>query len=437
MRYKRFGDNRGVALPLALMAFVVLGALSAALLSVGSSEVQIASNHLRGTQAFFLAEAGLEHAFNRVNVLWNTSRASLPTNVGSPQPVPGIPADTPLGGAGNYTVQYQAAGLWTWRVESTGKAIVGSQQFPQIRRAIMSTFFQAKNAIVANGDLTIGGSADVSATDGQCGNVHSNGNLKLTGSNVHIHGDATETSTFDDDTGNPQVDGVRLRNTPTETVPHIDPAAFLQDLKNNADVRGSLSLDHLYQVTVNADGKGEVRDGNGTLIETLNSGDTWMACGWKYTAGTPLAEWNLNSSTPCDGTYYFEGTVETQSAGTDADPWKTTLIATGDIKITGNPTIQADANYTVHDTLFYSGRDVDIFGTPSNGYNGLIAAHEQFNLHGNGGFNGFIIGESALNTPGSLVNSNTNTVSGNITLMYKCDSNPPLQGPLQVISWGL
>jgi hypothetical protein len=190
-------------------------------------------------------------------------------------------------------------------------------------------------------------------------------------------------------------------------------------------------------MTVNATTQqGEVRDGNGGLIETLNSGGT-SSCGWKYTYDTPLAEWKLQSNDPCDGTYYFEGTVETQSAGTDADPWKTTLIATGDIKITGNPTIQANADYTVHDTLFYSGRDVDINGTPSNGYNGLIAAHEQFNLHGTGIFTGFIIGENAPNTDGSLVDANTNIVSGNIGLTYNCGSNPPLQGPLQILSWGL
>jgi len=430
MKYRRFGDNRGVALPLALMAFVVLAALSAALLAVGSSEVQIASNHLRGTQAFFLAEAGLEHVFN---TLRTTPSANLTTNAGSLQPVPGIAANTPLGGAGNYTVQYQAAGLWTWRVVSTGAGAGSSQQ---IRRAIMSTSFQSKNAIVNNGSLTIGGSTNVTST-GLCGNVHANGDLTL-GGNTTINGSAAETNnTVQVNGGSVTVTGGIRNYAPTEPVPHIDPAGLLNDLKTNDQVRGNLLLANLYQMTVNATtNQGEVRDGNGGLIETLNSGQT-STCGWKYISGTPLAEWNLNSSTPCNGTYYFEGTVETKSAGTDANPWKTTLIATGDIKIAGNPTIQADANYTVHDTLFYSGRDVQINGTPSNGYNGVIAAHEQFELSGTGNFTGFIIGENAPNTSGSLVNATTSTVGGNIGLTYDCNSNPPLQGPLQILSWGL
>ncbi|PTL35091.1 hypothetical protein CLG94_11445 [Candidatus Methylomirabilis limnetica] len=441
MRHKRFGDNRGVALPLALMAFVVLGALSAALLAVGSSEVQIASNHLRGTQAFFLAEAGLEHTFNRVNVLWNTSRASLPTNAAyPPQPVPGIEANTPLGGAGNYTVQYQAAGLWTWRVVSTGVSAIGGSQ--QIRRAVMSTFYQSRNAIVANGDLTIGGSSFVSATNGQCGNVHSNGDLTL-GGNTTILGYAAEADNGDPNDADPvQVNGGSVNVTggirdhaPTEPLPHIDPAGFLADLKTNPMGMGAPPLDHLIQMKAN----GEVLDGSDALITTL--ADNGSYCGWTYTSGTPLAQWTFNDNTvlpDCNGTYYLEGNATVVgSPGSDATPWKTTLIATGDIDIQGKPTIQADANYTVSDTLFYSGRDIEINGTPSNGYNGVIAAHEQFYLHGNGTFTGFIVGENAPNTVGSLVNANNNIVSGNIGLTYKCDANPPLQGPLRFLSWGL
>lgn len=441
----RTANDRGLVLPLALMAFVVLAALASAILSIGGSESQIASNHLRAIQAEFLAEAGLEHAFNRLYTLWTASHANLTTNAGDPQPVPGIDANTQLGGAGNYTVQYQAAGLWTWRVVSTGTAIVGSQQFPQIRRAIMSTFFQSRNAILANGDLTIGGSTNVAATNGQCGNVHSNGDLTL-GGNTTIMGYAAESDNGDPNDVDPvQVNGGSVSVTggirdhaPTEPLPHIDPAGFLADLKTYPADMGTPPLDHLYHMKAN----GEVLNGNGAPITTLVDGGTY--CGWSYTApppdppGSPAA-WQLSGNTFCNGTFYFDNgnATVTSSPGSDANPWKTTLIATGDMDIQGKPTIEADANYTVHDTLFYSGRDIKINGTPSNGYNGVIAAHEQFDLGGNGSFTGFIVGENAGNTAGSLVNANSNIVNGNIGLTYNCGSNPPLQGPLQFLSWGL
>lgn len=418
-------DDRGVALPLALMAFVVLVALSAALLAVGSSEVQIAANHLRNTQAQFLAEAGLEHAFTTLRTtpsLMASANATLQN----------VAANSQLGGAGSaigsYNVQYQAAGANTVRVVSIGISAIGSSQ--KIRRAVMSTFFRSDDAILTDGSLTVGGSTDVLATGGTCGNVHANGNLILNGGNVEINGNATASGNYSNPAG-ATVGAGSGGNTPRETIPHIDPADFLTAATNLL----AGHLDHLYQMTVNATtGKGEVRDGSGSLLQTLNPGDT-STCGWKYTADTPLATWTLNSNTPCSGTYYFQGTAEvTSSPGDDSNPWNTTLIATGDVKITGNPTIGADAAYTVHDSLFIAGRDVTIQGTPGNGYNGLIAAHEQFELSGTGTIVGLIIGENATDTPGSLVS--TNTVN-NITLTYNCGSNPPLQGPLQYLSWGL
>lgn len=428
------GNAQGLILPLTLLVMVILGALAAAILSIGGSEAHIASNHLRAIQAQFLAEAGLEHAFNRINVLWNGSRASLTTNAGSLQPVPGIEANTPLGGAGNYTVQYQAAGLWTWRVVSTGAGAIGESQ--QIRRAVMSTFFTSPNAIMVNGSLDISGNTNVASTNGQCGNVHANGDLTLQG-NAVINGDATESNNDVNVIGSSVVvAGVTRGYTPTETVPHIDPAALLADLKSNPDVRGSLNLDHLHQMKAN----GEVRDGNGGLITTLNNQDTH--CGWTYTSGA-TAEWRFNDNTVplgCDGTFYFEGNATVSGSPGDAtDKWETTLIATGDINISGEPNIGADASYTVHDTLFYAGGDVKIQGNPSNSvtYDGLIAAHEQFELGGTTTITGFIIGENAPNTHGSLVNSNNNIVNANVSLTYDCGSNPPLQGPLRFLSWGL
>lgn len=426
MKSKRVANDRGLILPLALMAFVILGALAAAILSIGGSEAQIASNHLRAVQAGFLAEAGLEHGFN---TLYNSTQTPPNLVTGAIATLQNLVTNPSLSGAGSYTVQYQAAGDYTVRVVSTGASAIGGSQ--AIRRAVMSTFFRSNDAILTDGSLTVGGSTDVLATGGTCGNVHANGNLNLNGSHVIISGNATATGTYTT-SGNPTVGsgsgGLPDKVIPREYVPHIDPADFLNI------AMAKLPAGNLLQMTVNADGKGEVRDGSGALLQTLNSGDT-STCGWKYTAGTPLATWKLNSGTPCNGTYYFQGIVEVASSPGNPDPWKTTLIATGDIKITGNPTIAADAAYTVHDSLFIAGHDVKIQGTPANGYNGLIAAHEQFDLSGTGTIVGLVIGENAPDTPGSLVSANT--VSGNITLTYNCGSTPPLQGPLQILSWGL
>jgi hypothetical protein len=411
MKYKRLKQNdRGLILPLALMAFVVLGALAAAILSTGGSEVQIASNHLRAIQAQFLAEAGLEHTFNTLRTTPNLVTIANAT-------LQNIVPTTQLGGAGSYAVQYQAAGTNTVRVVSTGASAIGGSQ--TIRRAVMSTYFHSNDAILTNGDLTISGNTGVLSTGGQCGNVHTNGDLQLIGSAIDIAGNATASGTYTAN-GNPNVGAGSGPNKPAQTIPVINPTDFL-----NIAI-ATLPANQVFQMKAN----GQILNGSGGLITTLVSGDSYN--GWRYTSGT-TAEWRFNGSAgQVNGTYYFEGDATLSgNPGSPQNPWVTTLLATGNIIITGGPRVQT----SVTDTLFIAGRDIDIHGNPGNTvFNGLIGAHEQFNLGGNVTVNGFLIAEDA-EAVSSLVTSNT--VSGGPTINYDCGSNPPLQGPIQILSWGL
>lgn len=408
-------NERGVALPLALMAFVVLAALSAALLAIGSSEVQIASNHLHGTQAFYVAEAGLEHAYSVLRITPTLVTTNPPD---SPTTVPGIAACTPLGGFGCYTVQYRSAGANTNTVfvVSTGTSTTGGAQ--RVLRVSMSTFFVSDDAIRTTGPLTISGNATV---QGQCGGIHTNDDLALSG-NPSLSGAATASGGPDGQndytvTGNPSVGPGSGGDQPQQTIPVINPADFLNSAK------ASLPANQVFQMKAN----GQVLDGNGTLIITLPSGDSYN--GWRYTYGTP-AQWQLSGSTGVNGTYYLEGNVTVSGNPGSPTPWVTTLIATGDLIVSGNPEIQP----SLTDTLFIAGLDISISGNPSNGFNGLIAAHEQFSLSGNLTINGFLIGEDASATSSTVT---SNTVNGNPTITYSCGLNPPLQGPLQILSWGL
>ena len=57
-------DERGVALPVALMVLTILGALVAGYLTLGAVEPQISQNLTDGARARFVAEAGVEWGFN-------------------------------------------------------------------------------------------------------------------------------------------------------------------------------------------------------------------------------------------------------------------------------------------------------------------------------------------------------------------------------------
>jgi hypothetical protein len=96
-------DERGVALPMALMTLALLTTLMLALASISGMEPIIAVNHLHGSQARALAESGLEYA------LWALA------NPTSPGGLSGEPARPPFDGrtlvafgSGGFTVSVAA-----------------------------------------------------------------------------------------------------------------------------------------------------------------------------------------------------------------------------------------------------------------------------------------------------------------------------------------
>lgn len=71
---RRLADSRGGALVLALMVLVGLSAITLVLLSIGALEPQISRNHVDLVKARYLAEAGVEHAYDTLALnagAWN------------------------------------------------------------------------------------------------------------------------------------------------------------------------------------------------------------------------------------------------------------------------------------------------------------------------------------------------------------------------------
>lgn len=95
-------NESGVALPMALMALALVTVLMLAFAALSQTEPVIAANHVRGSQARALAEAGLEYA------LWALGNTL-------PSPLPGPAAETPLDGG---TLLALGPGGFTVRVAS-------------------------------------------------------------------------------------------------------------------------------------------------------------------------------------------------------------------------------------------------------------------------------------------------------------------------------
>jgi Tfp pilus assembly protein PilX len=63
---RRLADRTGAALAFALMIMLGLTAMTLGLLSIGALEPQISRNHADVVRARYLAEAGIEHAYDRL-----------------------------------------------------------------------------------------------------------------------------------------------------------------------------------------------------------------------------------------------------------------------------------------------------------------------------------------------------------------------------------
>lgn len=179
---EQWRNERGVALPMALMSLTLLSTLLLALASLSRTEPLIAANHLRSSQARALAESGVEYA------LWALSNPDHP--VGLPNPLP-IPAAAPfdgetfvaLGMTGGFTVSVasdDAGDSQRRTVRAVGWMPTNSltDTRPRARRtvtvdvvAVPPLAARAPCALCVRGALTLAGNVAIDGTnrDQACG----------------------------------------------------------------------------------------------------------------------------------------------------------------------------------------------------------------------------------------------------------------------------
>lgn len=401
-------DDRGVALPLALMALMVLGALSAALLTIGGSEVQISYNHLRGTQAQFTAEAGLEDVFN----FYRADTSKLPSFTATAADTCATitlsgPGTTLTTDYGSYSVTCKVLGPNTVLITSTGTSKIGSSQ--KVLRAIITNGFASDDALRTKGPLDSSGTA--LTVSGSCGSVHTNGKYTKSGAATPTFSEGlTATGTVPD--GSP--DNVK-GSKPEKLIPKINTSDFW------AAAKATLTLTTLYEYRSD----GTVYDGTDALKATVPNNGTYR--GWQYKT-SPSVHWELDSASDASGaTYYFKTNVDIGKTMTAAIPM--TILATGDITVSAKPLISPHLTAT----LLVSDMDIDMNGTPGTSISGLIAAHEQIELSGNVSITGSIIAEDGAAASGTVT---SNSIGGSVEITYDCDQGPPITGPVRYLAWG-
>ena len=192
-------DERGAALPLALIALVMLTTLIVAFSVLATTEPLIANNQLTVAQARAVAESGVERAIWALN---NDTNAS-----GLPNPLPGtVPA--PYDGSASVNVSLGGNTLGVYRVTVTPAAAANernivslgflpSEASPKSKQRIQVTvvklkFLDPPAALSVRGELQVGGNTHISAHDDtSCGSkpgTYTTGTTDIQGGSANVYG---------------------------------------------------------------------------------------------------------------------------------------------------------------------------------------------------------------------------------------------------------
>ena len=244
---------------------------------------------------------------------------------------------------------------------------------------------------------------------GKYGSVHANLDLMIYGDPL-IDKHATASGDYIV-TGGPLIGGKSGGGYPKVYVPEIDPANY----RGMAD----------YVLRDN----GDVYDRFGVQVATGAFGG-WV---WTSAKGNKAAKWTCSTSDPLGNkTYYIEGDAFVSgNPGGIGNPWVVTILATGNIDVSGNPKMQT--NETAGSGLiFVAGGDLKIEGNPDQRYEGHILVREQFIISGTPRLNGALIAKDAEFTSGLVSEAE---LAGDMNITYNGGALIPDEDSVAILGW--
>jgi hypothetical protein len=216
-------DERGAALPLALIAMVMLTTLIVAFSVLATTEPLIANNQLAAAQARGIAESGVERALWVLNNSYAGNTSGLAATFPSTAPAPydgSASVNVDLGGTtvGVYRVTVSAPGLPPGaanerKIEAFG--FLPSQASPRAKHRIEVwvspfKFPDPPAALSVRGELQVGGNTNISALDDtSCGakpGTFTTGTTDVQGGSANVFGadgNATKNEATDISQGQP------------------------------------------------------------------------------------------------------------------------------------------------------------------------------------------------------------------------------------------
>jgi Tfp pilus assembly protein PilX len=433
-RYIR--DESGTALLASVLLVALITGAGMASVMATSVNQNASKNVLTSKQAFYLAEAGLQHAktFLTQNQSNWTTYASATAQTLLPY--------TSLASTGGYTVTVQDGGGGSLLIRSTGTASGNAQTVVQSLATHISAAYTPRYAFMTGKDIAMNVNASIQGTSG---GVHANGELYIE-NRPTISTDATASGLYRIPSGTPTVGGASGGGTPTETIPAIRPYADFYPYR-----------DYFFS------SDGNIYDSTGKFVYS------GTGCGASCVATFATSGgWTITgSASPFPAATIFVVGDLTIKGDFGKSVSIITAIATGSITVsakninmrppTSTDTFTSPAAYhpETKDILLLAGGDV-LIAPPSNGtaqtFTGILAAHEQIGVQGYSTttINGALVAEDAATTSRVVEGDDylgyctCSATTGAMKITYNgaADiSNPTLQGgtggtgTVQLMTW--
>lgn len=360
-------DERGIALPMALMALLLLSVLVIAFVQLSTTEPLIANNQHQVAQARAVAEAGIERA------AWALDNPTDPNGLPSAATLPAAPYN----GATAFPVNFNGSPLGVFTVSVTNGAAANERSVeavgwvptntgsnPKAHQRISATlmkfrFLDPPAALSVRGELQVSGNSLIdSRADLSCGpkaGTISLGQTEIQGGAADVYGA-----------------GNNIKNEPTDALTNQPSSVFdaftysadeLNMLKTLAKARGTY-----YQGAVDFSSSNQIPNGI-VYIDTVS--------GENITDATPTSDFasvTIHGGAPADPSGIFSGWLIVAGA----------LSISGDFRMHGLAYVQNDFTYT---------------GT------------------GTGEIDGAVISQNVRDTSSTTIDTNT---GGNAGIQYNC-----------------
>ncbi len=364
-------NQSGVALPMAMMALVVMTTLIVAFVVMSSSEPTIANNQLRVAQARAIAEAGMERA------IWALNNPADPNGI----PDPLILAPAPYNGVPLVNVAYNGTNIGGFRVTVANGGALNERNITvdgwvpndtantKGKQRITVTvskirFLDPPAGLAVRGEIAASGHSLVdSRADTSCGNKGGtwSGGATIIGGSATIYG----------------ADGNNVANQPTDAVQNLPQASFDPFTYSNAELDMIKALAKAngtyYQGTVTFNSSNTMP--NGIVYVDTVSGNDIDAGGAGTTPTSDFANVTIHGNAPADPSGIFSG-------------W---LIVAGSLSISGN--------FQMHG-LVYVLNDLTYTGT------------------GTGQIDGAVITQNVRDVTATTIDSN---LGGNAAINFNCN----------------